>query len=137
MPRKKKNTESLLGRLFGGGKKKGKGKKRGDSAQKKGEGTASKEKPKSLTRLDRSVAEIKQMAKIGEKDPERLARMLAVLLAKEREKQQVDQEHFEEQVWEIVRRSEKGEETPDEDEPADDAASAVDPLAPNDPSSLN
>lgn len=145
-PRKKKSSDSLLGRLFGGGKKKkskGKGKsssgkKGNNSAQKKAAGSAPKEKPRPLTRMERSVAEIKQMAKIGEKDPERLARMLAALLAKEREKQQADQENFEQQVWEIVRRSEEGEESPDGGPPSDGGGDADDgPPGPKDPSSLN
>ena len=140
-PRKKKKSDSQLGRLFGGSKKKGKGKgssgkKRNNSTQKKAAGSAPKEKPRPLTRMERSIAEIKQMAKIGEKDPERLARMLAALLAKEREKQQADQENFEQQVWEIVRRSEEGEDAPDGDEPPEDGA-ANGRSAPEDPPILN
>ena len=100
-------------------------KKGNNSAQKKGTGAAPKEKPRPLTRMERSVAEIKQMAKIGEKDPERLAHMLAALLAKEREKQQADQENFEQQVWEIVRRSEEGEESPDGGPPSDGGGDAL------------
>ena len=144
-PRKKKSTDSLLGRLFGGGKKKGKGKgkKGNNSARKKAAESAPKEKPRPLTRMERSIAEIKQMANIGEKDPERLAHMLAALLAKEREKQQADQENFEQQVWEIVRRSEDGDAPPDGEGPPDGGESPDNGPAddgrsgPEDPSSLN
>lgn len=114
--RKKKASDSLLFRLLGG-KKKGKagsGKKGKAAGKKKAaekadpeKQTASKARP--LTRRERSIAEVKQMTKIGAKDPERLARLLATILAKEREKRQVDKDDFEQQVWDIVHRSEQGE----------------------------
>ncbi|MFH1574127.1 MAG: hypothetical protein ABIG68_09090 [Acidobacteriota bacterium] len=115
--RKKKGKDSLLARLLAGGKKKGeKGAARKGKAQPRkkapGEGVA---KARALTRLERSIAEVKQMTKIGEKDPERLARLLAGLLAKEREKQRIEQDAFEKQVWEIVHRSEQEEEPPEKE----------------------
>ncbi len=112
--RKKKASDSLLFRLLGGKKKakagtgkkdKAAGKKKATQKADSEEQIASKAKP--LTRRERSIAEVKQMTKIGAKDPERLARLLGTILAKEREKRQVDQDDFEKQVWDIVHRSEQ------------------------------
>lgn len=112
--RKKKASASLLSRLLGGKRKgkegtgkKGKGAGKKTAAKKAGteEQTVSKARP--LTRRERSIAEIKQMTKIGAKDPERLARLLATILAKEREQQQAEKANFEQQVWDIVHRSEQ------------------------------
>ncbi len=108
--RKKKASDSLFFRLLGGKKKgkagtgkKGKAAKKADPEKQ----TASKARP--LTRRERSIAEVKQMTKIGAKDPERLARLLATILAKDREKRQADKNDFEQQVWDIVHRSEQEE----------------------------
>jgi hypothetical protein len=56
---------SLLTRLFGG-------------RQKKRPKPPSKEKAKPLTPMQRSIAEIQQMTKIGQRDPERLAQLLLI-----------------------------------------------------------
>ena len=82
---------SLLTRLFGG-------------RQKKRPKTSPKKKAKPLTPLQRSIAEIQQMAKIGQRDPERLAQLLATMLGKERAKEEADRQEFEQQVWDIVHR---------------------------------
>ena len=46
-----------------------------------------KPKAKPLTALQRSIAEIKQMKKIGDRDPERLAQLLVAMLGQERAKE--------------------------------------------------
>ena len=68
---------SLLKRLFGG-------------RQKKRTKPPSKEKAKPLTPMQRSIAEIQQMTKIGQRDPERLAQLLITMLGKERAKEEAD-----------------------------------------------
>ena len=122
--RAKKPSKSLLTRLLGGSKKKkGKsGKKGGKGGGQKAaaakSGAPAEPKPKPQSPLQRSVAEIKQMKAVGEADPERLARLLANLLSKEREKNEADKERFDELVWDIIQRHEKGQnggaETPPE-----------------------
>ena len=114
MKAKKKSSRSLLTRLFKNGKKK---KKKGQadanskpSAKKmaaKVATAAAKEKP--LTPRQRSIAEIKQMKSLGDKSPERLARILAAMLSKERAKNEADKEYFDHMVQGIIERSEKGD----------------------------
>ncbi len=98
---------SLLTRLFGG-------------RQKKRPKPPSKEKAKPLTSLQRSIAEIQQMTKIGQRDPERLAQLLITMLGKERAKEEADRQEFEQQVWDIVHREDekKADASDDEDAPA-------------------
>jgi len=99
---KKKAQGSLLTRFFGG--------KKGD---KKGKKTATaKVKAKPLTPLERSISEVQQMAKIGQRDPERLAQLLITMLGKERAKEEADQERFNQQVWDIVHKDEQEEGEP-------------------------
>jgi len=110
----KKNSSSdkpsLLTRLFGRRKKK----------QFK---TSPKEKTKPLTPRQRSIAEIQQMAKIGQRDPERLAHLLITMLGKERAKEEADRQNFEQQVWDIVHRDDdkKADASDEGDEPASKA----------------
>ena len=112
--KKKKSAQrssSLLSRWFkGGADKSGAGSK---SAGKGGK-PAAKARPKAQTPLDRSIQEIKHMAKVGESDPERLAMLLSRLLGKEQAKQQEAQEQFDNMVWDIVNK--------DKDEPDDGTA---------------
>ena len=82
---------SLLTRLFGRWKK-------------KRPKTSPKKKAKLLTPRQRSIAEIQQMAKIGQRDPERLAQLLVTMLGKERVKEETDRQKFKQQVWGIVHR---------------------------------
>ena len=100
------NGKSLLTRFFKSGKKKKGGEKeilnRGTSGKGK-----SVHKLKSLSPLDRSIQEIKQLMKVGEDDPERLALLLSNLLVTEREKMQKKQEAFDQMVWDIVQRKEE------------------------------
>ena len=44
------------------------------------------------------------MAKIGQRDPERLAQLLVTMLGKERAKEEAGRQEFEQQVWDIVHR---------------------------------
>ena len=107
----KKNASSdkpsLLTRLFGRRKK-------------KRFKTSPKEKTKPLTPRQRSIAEIQQMAKIGQRDPERLAHLLITMLGKERAKEESDRQDFEQQVWDIVHREDdkKADASDEGDEPA-------------------
>ena len=107
----KKNASSdkpsLLTRLFGRRKK-------------KRFKTSPKEKTKPLTPRQRSIAEIQQMAKIGQRDPERLAHLLITMLGKERAKEEADRQDFEQQVWDIVHREDdkKADASDEGDEPA-------------------
>ncbi|MFH1571790.1 MAG: hypothetical protein ABIL09_27620 [Gemmatimonadota bacterium] len=119
-PGKKKGAKatggSLLTRLFGGGKKGGARAAAAGARQKGGKpagngkasadagGGATKARP--LTPLERSIQEIKQMAKVGERDPERLALLLSNLLAGEQAKRQRDQQKFERMVSDLVDRRE-------------------------------
>ena len=82
---------SLLERLFGRWKK-------------KRPKTSPKERAEPLTPRQRSIAEIRQMAKIGQRDPERLAQLLVTMLGKERAKEEAGRQEFEQQVWDIVHR---------------------------------
>ena len=66
-------------------------------------------KARALTPLERSIQEIKQMAKVGESDPQRLAMLLSNLLAGEQAKRQQDQQSFDEMISDLVDRRE-GEE---------------------------
>ena len=110
----KKPAEGLLARLFKGGK---------DAAKSK-DGPAKPEvKIKPLTPLERSIQEIKHMAKLGESDPERLAMLLSKLLGTEQEKQRNAQEDFDQMVWDIVNKEDaKKNETDQGDSPPQDAS---------------
>lgn len=109
-PRKGANGASLLTRLF---RKDDKGKAADGS---NGKGARPKARAKPLTPLDRSIQEIKHMAKVGESDPERLAMMLSKLISQQVEKERQAKEEFDRMVWDIVHKSESSE----DDESADD-----------------
>ena len=120
--KKKAAKKSLLTRLFGD-KKAGKNGKK-DKPEKKSETRA-----QALTALQRSISEIKQMKKIGERDPERLAQLLATMLGQEREKAEEAKRKLDEQVWDIIHRAEqKNAEPPPED---GDAHDPDNPISPN------
>ena len=112
--------KSLLTRLFGSGDQKtaAKGKTKA-KASKKGKATGSQNgraaaaaeekapsKARPLTPLERSIAEIQRMAKVGESDPQRLAMLLSNLLGAEKQKRQAEQQKFDDMVWDIVNRRE-------------------------------
>ncbi len=99
--KKKKGTAKtgggLLSRFFKGGEKAGRA---NDGGAKK------KPRARPLTPLERSIQEIKNMAKVGESDPERLAMLLSRLLGKEKEKERQARENFDRMIWDIVNKSE-------------------------------
>ncbi len=99
MKPKKKKKVSLLGRLFGKKKKKAGPAKAAPPA---------KAKPRPLTPLDRSIAQIKQMVHIGQKDPERLAMILGKMLREHREQKRRDQEKLDQVIRDILSRQEGG-----------------------------
>ena len=101
--KRKKKSASMLTRLFKkSGKKKG-GKKKGAGGKRQ-----AGEKARPLTRRQRSIAEIKQMKKIGDNDPERLAQILSTILGDEREKEQAAKERLDQMVWDIIHKKEQG-----------------------------
>ena len=99
--KRKKKSASLLTRLFKKGDKKG-GKKKGAG------GKAGAEKARPLTPRQRSIAEIKQMKKIGDNDPERLAQILSTILGDERVKERIEKEKLDQLVWDIIHKKEQG-----------------------------
>ena len=99
--RKKSVKGSLLTRIFGK-KKAGED----DKVKKK-----AKARIKPLTPIERSIAEIKQMKKIGERDPERLAQLLVSMLGQERAKEEEAKRKLDQQVLDIIHRAEERENT--------------------------
>ena len=99
--RKKSKTakKSLLFRLFGDRKNA----KKGQAAK------VPKAKAKPLTPLQRSIADIKQMKKIGDRDPERLAQLLVAMLGQERAKEEEAKRRLDKQIRDIIHRAEQKE----------------------------
>ena len=116
--KKKAAKKSLLTRLFGNKKAKENGK-----TKKKTEA-----RPKALTALQRSTSDIKQMKKIGERDPERLAQLLATILGQERAKAEEAKRKLDEQVWDIIHRTEQKDA---ETSPEEGGHDPEDPISPN------
>jgi len=116
--KKKKSAtkKSLLARLFGDKK-----------AVKETKPKKTEARAKALTALQRSISEIKQMKKIGERDPERLAQLLTTMLGQEREKEEEAKRKLNEQVWDIIHRTEKKNAEP----PPEGDHDPQDPLSPN------
>ena len=89
------------------GSKKGrppkKGTKKGVPADKQ-----AKEPPR--TKLQRSIAEMKHMKQLGEKDPERLANLFVSMFREAQQKEERDKQRFDEMIWDIVRKSEQPDE---------------------------
>ena len=73
-----------------------------------------KYKSKPLTPRQKSIAEIKQMAEMGKKDPERLAKVLSGMLRKNRDGLRAGRAQLDSHVSDIVKRDEKnlGRSTP-------------------------
>ena len=94
--------KSLLSRLFGDRKNA----KKGQAAK------VPKAKAKPLTPLQRSITEIKQMKKIGDRDPERLAQLLVAMLGQERAKEEEAKRRLDKQVRDIIHRAEQNEGEP-------------------------
>ena len=99
--RKKSAKGSLLTRLFGKNKV-----GKDDKVKKK-----TKARIKPLTPIARAIAEIKQMKKIGERDPERLAQLLVSMLGQERAKEEEAKRKLDQQVLDIIHRAEERENT--------------------------
>ena len=116
--KKKAAKKSLLTRLFGNKKAKENGK-----TKKKTEA-----KVKALTALQRSISDIKQMKKIGERDPERLAQLLATILGQERAKAEEAKRKLDEQVGDIIHRAEQKDA---KTSPEEDGHDPEDPIPPN------
>ncbi len=99
--RKKSAKESLLTRIFG--------------KKKAGEDDKAKKKAKAIIKplgpIERSIAEIKQMKKIGERDPERLAQLMVSMLGQERAKEEEAKRKLDQQVLDIIHRAEERENT--------------------------
>ena len=128
-PRKKKKKKasknaSLLTRLFKSGKKSGSGAENGSDGNAKTAGEGRAGPGRAQTPLERSIQEIKQLAKVGESDPERLALLLSNLLGAHKEKTQQDQQVFDQMVWDIVKRNEAAEEDGDDEAAAGSTATA-------------
>lgn len=94
-------------------------KRDGDDKKADKSGATKAEKKKPLTPLEKSIAEIRQLQGVGERDPERLAGLLANILAKEKAKQDEAREKFDAMVWDIVNREEQGDEDGDGGESGD------------------
>ena len=116
--KKKAAKKSLLTRLFGDKKAKENGKTKKKTAA----------RPKALTAVQRSASEIKQMKKIGERDPERLAQLLATILGQERAKAEEAKRKLDEQVWDIIHRAEQKDA---ETSPEEGGHDPEDPIPPN------
>ena len=116
--KKKAAKKSLLTRLFGDKKAKENGK-----TKKKTEARG-----KALTALQRSISEIKQMKKIGERDPKRLAQLLATILGQERAKAEEAKRKLDVQVWDIIHRAEQKDAG---HSPEEDGHDPEDPISPN------
>ena len=74
--------------------RKGKGTKKGDKAAR------ATEKTQPLTSREKQVRELKMLADIGKRDPERLAGMISRLLLDGQEKDEAARQKFEQLVWE-------------------------------------
>tara|TARA_Y100001960_G_scaffold107674_1_gene115660 strand:+ start:1156 stop:1593 length:438 start_codon:yes stop_codon:yes gene_type:complete len=117
------NEKSLLTRFFKSGKKKKGGAKEILNGGTPGSGKSA-EKLKPLSSMDRSIQEIKQLMKVGQDDPERLALLLSNLLGTEREKMQQKQAAFDQMVWDIVAKKE-GKESAKESAPPGNVSSST------------
>ena len=116
MKKQQSNGKSLLTRFFKSGKKKKGGAKEILNGGTPGRGKSA-DKLKPLSPMDRSIQEIKQLMKVGQDDPERLALLLSNLLGTEREKMQQKQAAFDQMVWDIVAKKE-GKESAKESAPS-------------------
>jgi len=102
-PKKKKAKPSLLARLFGG-KNKAEPETKKAPARKK---PAPKSPPPS--RLDRSIAEIKTMVRIGESNPARLATILTNIIKAEQAKKAKADEEYRKLIQDILDRQQQKE----------------------------
>lgn len=110
-PKKKKAKPSLLARLFGG-KSKTKPATKGSAKDTK---RAAKTQAPRKTPLDRSIAEIKTMVRIGENNPARLASILGNLIKAEQAKKAKADEDYQRLIQGILDREQKKQEEPPPD----------------------
>ncbi|MCC7260947.1 MAG: hypothetical protein IT369_00360 [Candidatus Latescibacteria bacterium] len=101
-PKKKKAKPSLLARLFGA-------KNKAKPAARK---SAKDPKTPPKTPLDRSIAEIKTMVRIGENNPARLANILGNLIKAEQAKKAKADEDYQRLIQDILDREQKKQEQP-------------------------
>ncbi len=69
-----------------------------------------------LTRRERQIRELKTLAKIGKRDPERLAQMISRLLLEGMQKEAEDRVKFERLVWEKAEKLSEKKHKEGEDE---------------------
>lgn len=116
-PKKKKANPSLLARLFGAkgkakpaAKKTAKTKAAAPPAKKAApKKAAARPKPPPPTPLDRSIAEIKQMIRIGQNNPARLATILGNLIKAEQVKKAQADEKYQQLIQDILDRQQQKE----------------------------
>ena len=102
--RRQQRSGSWLTRFFKGEEKRSKGRK-GRPARK-----APADPPaEPLGPRQKAVAEIRQLAAIGRKDPERLAMLLTNMLGEARAGRRRDEEKYRSLIEEIARRDPRGE----------------------------
>ena len=79
------------------------------SPEKGSPGKATEQKPGKLTAKQRQVNELKTLAKIGRRDPERLASIITKMLMEEEEREQTSRLKFEQLIWEKARKKDSEE----------------------------
>jgi hypothetical protein len=110
-PKKKKAKPSLLARLFGGKGKAEPAAKKPPARKKAPPEKAAPRQPRS-TPLDRSIAEIKTMVRIGQSNPARLATILGNILRAEQEKKAQADEKYRQLIQDILDRQAQQEQDP-------------------------
>ncbi|MBI2505546.1 MAG: hypothetical protein HYW07_20230 [Candidatus Latescibacteria bacterium] len=110
-PKKKKARSSLLARLFGAKGKAEPAAKKAAKAKtaKKAAPEKVAPKPPPPTPLDRSIAEIKQMVRIGQNNPARLATILGNLIKAEQAKKAQADEKYQQLIQDILDRQQQKE----------------------------
>ena len=117
-PKKKSAKPSLLARLFGAKPAKANPTRKKSAkeqlVEKKpaAQKVASAPKPPLPTPLDRSIAEIKTMARIGENNPSRLATILGNILKAEQAKKAQADEKYQKLIQDILARQQKEQQEP-------------------------
>lgn len=116
-PKKKKAKPSLLARLFGAKAKAKPAAKKAAKAKAAATPPAAEKslakkaapKPPPPTPLDRSIAEIKTMVRIGQNNPARLANILGNLLKAEQAKKAAADEKYHQLIQDILDRQQQKE----------------------------
>jgi hypothetical protein len=108
-PKKKKAKPSLLTRLFGGKAKKPAAKKPAKPKAAAPPKAAPEKAGPRPTPLDRSIAEIKTMVRIGESNPARLATILGNIIKAEQAKKAQADEQYQKLIQDILDRQQQKE----------------------------